>query len=88
MTSLSLQQVENNFHQMFQASRGFSYLLFFRNHLNYFTMGIFTKGKNSGLLDDRKKSVKTAKKVLKIATLGIVDTTGKKKNSSIFSNKK
>ncbi len=51
-------------------------------------MGIFTKGKNSGLLDDRKKSVKTAKKVLKIATLGIVDTTGKKKNSSIFSNKK
>ena len=51
-------------------------------------MGIFTKGKGSGLLDDRRKDVKTIKKVVKIATLGLVDTTGKKKNSSILSNKK
>ena len=50
-------------------------------------MGFFTKGKNSGLLDDRRKDVKTLKKVVKIATLGIVDTTGKKKNSSILSKK-
>ncbi len=51
-------------------------------------MGFFTKGKNSGLLDDRRKDVKTLKKVIKIATLGIVDTTGSKKNSSILSKKR
>lgn len=50
-------------------------------------MGFFTKGKNSGLLDDRRKDVKTLKKVVKIATLGIVDTTGKNKNSSILRKK-
>ncbi|MCQ2605998.1 MAG: hypothetical protein MJ204_05600 [Bacteroidales bacterium] len=51
-------------------------------------MGFFTKGKDSGLLDDRRKDVKAVKKALKIATLGIVDTTGKKKNSSVLSKKK
>ena len=40
-------------------------------------MGFFT---NSGLLDDR--DIKQLEKAIKFATLGIVDTTGKKKNSS------
>lgn len=43
-------------------------------------MGFFTKGKNSGLLDDRRKDVKAVKTAIKIATLGLVDTTGKNKN--------
>lgn len=51
-------------------------------------MAFFTKGKNSGLLDDRRKDVKTVKKIIKIATLGLVDTTGSKKNSSVLSKKK
>lgn len=52
------------------------------------TMGFFTKGEGSGLLDDRRKDVKTVKKVIKYATLGLVDTTGSKKNSSVLSKKK
>lgn len=44
-------------------------------------MGFFAKSKGAGLLDDRRKDVKTVKKIVKIATLGIVDTTGPKKNS-------
>ena len=51
-------------------------------------MGFFTKGNSGGLLDDRRKDVKTFKKIVKIATLGIVATTGSKKNSSALSNKK
>lgn len=51
-------------------------------------MGFFTKGEGSGLLDDRRKDVKTVKKVIKYATLGLVDTTGSKKNSSALSKKK
>jgi len=51
-------------------------------------MGIFCKSNSGGLLDDRRKDVKTAKTIIKVATLGIVDTTGKKKNSSILSKKK
>ena len=52
------------------------------------SMGFFTKGNSGGLLDDRRKDVKTFKKIVKIATLGIVDTTGSKKNSSALSKKK
>ena len=43
-------------------------------------MGFFTKGKKSGLLDDRRNDVKAVKTIVKIATLGLVDTTGKNKN--------
>lgn len=45
-------------------------------------MGFFTKSKGSGLLDDRRKDVKKFKKVVKAATLGLVDTTGKNKNKT------
>lgn len=51
-------------------------------------MSIFSKTNSGGLLDDRRKDVKTIKKVIKYATLGIVDTTGSKKNSSSLSKKK
>ena len=43
-------------------------------------MGFFTKGTKSGLLDDRRKDVKTLKTAIKVVTLGLVDTTGSNKN--------
>ena len=51
-------------------------------------MGFFTKGNSGGLLDDRRKDVEVFKNIVKVATLGIVDTTGSKKNSSALSKKK
>lgn len=45
-------------------------------------MGFFAKSKGAGLLDDRRKDVKKVKKIVKVATLGIVDTTVKNKNKT------